>query len=228
MNKLLITIISVALFVLPMFFSCSSTQHQVASIQSSDSIAMRHAITEMIMERPEATLQDIYKSCFQDYFGPAHIIANRHSARDYIVKELLHATITDSSYYEPCGWRGNYVRVNLNVLTDSIISADAFAELFFRSTPNSTPVVDEQWINEWNKIASLVKEIVQEQAPRLPRKMALIEHFERDSSLIDNLLKEGKYVMHHSEEYSNAYNPHYRIIRRDIFEQEILPLIESR
>ena len=36
-----------------------------------------------------------------------------------------------------------------------------------------------------------------------------------------------KYVMSHSIAFKTAYNPHYRIIRRDIFEREIQPLIET-
>lgn len=34
-----------------------------------------------------------------------------------------------------------------------------------------------------------------------------------------------KYVVSHSAAFREAYHPHYRIVRRDIFEQEILPLI---
>ncbi|MBR4773929.1 MAG: hypothetical protein IK010_05810 [Bacteroidales bacterium] len=32
-------------------------------------------------------------------------------------------------------------------------------------------------------------------------------------------------VKHHSPAFNEAYHPHYRIVRRDIFEKEILPLI---
>ena len=34
-----------------------------------------------------------------------------------------------------------------------------------------------------------------------------------------------KYVMSHSTAFKAAYDPHYRIVRRDIFENELLPLI---
>lgn len=36
-----------------------------------------------------------------------------------------------------------------------------------------------------------------------------------------------KYVMSHSAAFKAAYAPHYRIVRSDIFEQELLPLIQS-
>ncbi len=34
-----------------------------------------------------------------------------------------------------------------------------------------------------------------------------------------------KFVMRHSDAFREAYHPHYRIVRRDIFEKEILPLL---
>lgn len=34
-----------------------------------------------------------------------------------------------------------------------------------------------------------------------------------------------RFVMSHSQQFKEAYHPHYRIIRRDIFEREILPNI---
>ena len=33
--------------------------------------------------------------------------------------------------------------------------------------------------------------------------------------------------MHHSKSYGVAYHPHYRIMRRDIFDKEILPYIQE-
>lgn len=36
-----------------------------------------------------------------------------------------------------------------------------------------------------------------------------------------------KYVVSHSKAFKEAYDPHYRLVRRDIFENEILPLIKN-
>ena len=36
-----------------------------------------------------------------------------------------------------------------------------------------------------------------------------------------------RFVMSHSATFKAAYDPHYRIVRSDIFEQELLPLIQS-
>ncbi len=37
-----------------------------------------------------------------------------------------------------------------------------------------------------------------------------------------------RFVISHSQSFKNAYHPHYRIVRRDIFENEILPLISKQ
>lgn len=38
---------------------------------------------------------------------------------------------------------------------------------------------------------------------------------------------DSRYVLSHSAAFKAAYDPHYRIVRRDIFEKEFLPLIKS-
>lgn len=37
---------------------------------------------------------------------------------------------------------------------------------------------------------------------------------------------EGHFIIHHSDKFGQVYNPHYRIIAKDIFKSEILPLIK--
>ena len=55
--------------------------------------------------------------------------------------------------------------------------------------------------------------------------MTLEEEIFKKSELDNNKLLE--YVMHHSKSYGVAYHPHYRIMRRDIFDKEILPYIKE-
>lgn len=38
---------------------------------------------------------------------------------------------------------------------------------------------------------------------------------------------DSKFVQSHSAAFKAAYDPHYRIVRRDIFEKDILPLIKQ-
>ena len=53
-----------------------------------------------------------------------------------------------------------------------------------------------------------------------------LPNYEEDKQFIDSILSEGKYAISHSQEYKDAYHPHYRIIERTIFENELKPMIE--
>ena len=55
---------------------------------------VRTAFARIATDYPMATLQDLYKSCFQDYFGPAHIVADREGAVRYIRQELAELGIS--------------------------------------------------------------------------------------------------------------------------------------
>ena len=50
----------------------------------------------------------------------------------------------------------------------------------------------------------------------------LPENFEEDLEMIHSILNKGEYAVHHSDIYNAEYHPHYRIIEKEIFEEEIL------
>ena len=179
--------------------------------------AMTGAVETLLARYPEATLQDLYKSCFQDYFGVAHLLADRERVKGYIDYELATADSLVACHYEPCGWRGNFVRVNLSVVSDGCITSDELTDAFMASAAYSKNEVTEEWLTEWREMLQLIK------AEGLDKKMA---HFQADSTQLATMLGEGKYVMHHSEAYGKAYHPHYRIIHRSVFEEQILPKLK--
>ena len=217
-------IVLAALVVLPIFISCVQVPHRGESTtEDAERVAMREAVEYIVKRYPDASLRDVYKSCFQDYFGPAHAIPGKEIVREYIAQELHVVLREDTLYYEPCGWRGNYYRVNLSAVTEGLLSVDELAEAFYRSAPTETPVVDERWVAEWNKTMQLVREVVVENAAHISRNSPLITHFTTDSVAIAEMLARGEYVVHHSDRYVELYAPHYRIVARDIFNREILP-----
>lgn len=219
--------IILAVAMLPIFISgCKSRTAVVGNgVDNEQHSAMYTALETMIVSHPHMSLCDVYKSCFQDYFGPAHAIADSSSVKRYIEQELSQATWVDSCYYEPCGWRGNYYRVNMTVLRDGLMTTDDYTRAFMRSMPEVTPTVDAQWIGEWQEIERTVVEVVRNNAHAIPRMSPLIKDFDTDKATIAGMLSQGNYVMHHSESYSNAYHPHYRIVSKEIFLNEILPLL---
>jgi hypothetical protein len=114
--------------------------------------------------------------------------------------------------YVPCGWQGNFYQVNLKVIADGRVPMDTFVEAFMASAQGIDTTLTPKFIEDWQGMQESVRKVVPE-----------LEGFEKDSTLLAQLLKEGKYVVHHSEKFNSHYHPHYRIIRKDIFEEKILP-----
>lgn len=181
-----------------------------------DTIEIRQSVERLLERYPKAKLQDIYKSFFQDYFGVAHLLKDRKAVKCYIIDELNSVeTESDTLYYEECGWRGNYIRVNLQAIRDGLLTVDELVDAFMASAPDDIPVVTQAWIEEWKAILSVVRDVNPDLA-----------NLETDARAIFQMLERGEYVMHHSRQYNECYYPHYRIVRRDIFERDLLFLID--
>ena len=176
--------------------------------QSIDTVAMRSAIEMQLVTYPESTLQDIYKSFYQEHFGPGHIISDTASARRYLVRELSEMGETQSPYFEPTGSQGDYIRVYLSAVTDSLITAERLLDAFVRSA-NSRQEPTINWLEQWEAIVSIIQ----------VNKIEL-EDFETDLPLLTEAAQNNQAV-HHSRRYNEAYHPHYRIVERSIFEIEL-------
>lgn len=176
--------------------------------QSIDTAAVRSAIERQLATYPESTLQDIYKSFYQEHFGPGHIISDTASARRYLMNELSEMGKTQSPYFEPTGSQGDYVRVYLSAIADSLITAEQLLDALVRSA-NSWQEPSVNWSEKWRAIVSVIQANKKE-----------IEGFENDLSLLNEAARNGQAV-HHSLRYNEAYHPHYRIVERSIFEREL-------
>lgn len=204
MKKLLLNI-----FVLCVALMCNA-QLQCDSVEI---VRLKASIEVLMRDYPQATLQDVYKSCFQDYFGVAHLLGSREQVYNYICKELdADDYVEGYRFYEKCGWQGNHYRVYLNAIKEGYITADMLTDAFMASAPEVAPQVTECWVNQWQVIERVVRESIPD-----------LYNLEADSNSINEMLRQGKYVMHHSRRFNAAYHPHYRIIRRDVFERDILP-----
>ena len=181
--------------------------------QSIDTTAMRSAIERQLAAYPESTLQDIYKCFYQEHFGPGHIISDTTSTRRYLMRELSEMGKTQSPYFEPTGSQGDYVRVYLSAVTDSLITAEQLLYAFVRSA-NLWQEPTVSWMEKWEAIVSII------QANKME-----IEGFETDLPLLTEAARNSQAV-HHSRHYNEAYHPHYRIVERSIFEQELKPTLQ--
>ena len=176
--------------------------------QSIDTIAMHSAIERQMATYPESTLQDIYKSFYQEHFGPGHIISDTASARRYLMRELSEMGKTASPYFEPTGSQGDYVRVYLSAIADSLITAEQLLDAFVRSA-NLWQEPTVSWMEKWETIVSII------QANKIE-----LEGFETDLPLLTEAAQNNQAV-HHSRRYNEAYHPHYRIVERGLFERAL-------
>lgn len=172
-----------------------------------DSAAVKAAVSTQLETYPESRLQDLYKSFFQDRFGPGHIIRDRQSALEYILSEIAEADTLAGPRTEPCGWQGNYIRVNLSVITDGLISAEELTNALMASAKEVKPEDIEHWKDEWAEIVA----IIEKDHPDIP-------DLAEDKSKIEELLSSGQYAYHHSAAYEAAYHPHYRIIASSVLD----------
>ena len=181
--------------------------------QSIDTAAVRSAIEMQLVTYPESTLQDIYKSFYQEHFGPGHIISDTASARRYLMRELSEMGKTQSPYFEPTGSQGDYVRVYLSAVADSLITAEQLLDAFVRSA-NSRQEPTVSWLEKWEAIISII------QANKIE-----LEGIETDLPLLTEAAQNHQAV-HHSRRFNEAYHPHYRIVERSIFESELKPTLK--
>lgn len=174
-----------------MLFSCKSEDR-----------AIRQMCQEIHENYPMATLQDIYKTCYQDFFGAEHLMNDTAMARKYINKELELCRDTDLSKmprHEPTGFRHRFTRINLSCVVDGELSEDMLLGLFIAAAGKDNAFSDD-WYSEWLKIEAI----------------ALKVNPDWGDGALQNELREaayGKYAVRHSDAFRETYNPHYRIVR---------------
>lgn len=177
---------------------------------------IRQSVERQLELYPESTLRDLYKNFFQDRFGPGHIIADNTAADRYLRYELNTAEGFEGLDYEPTGYEGRFYRVNLGVIADGRVPYDKYFDAFVRSVSGITPISIDEWSKEWHEIDSVIVSMGLQ-----------LEDLSADRAEIKALIEGGDYVMHHSQRFNDHYQPHYRIIERTIFENEILPLLNK-
>ena len=182
---------------------------------SQEEKQIEEALTKYMERFPESNLQDVYKLCFQDFFGPAHLLSDESAAENRIKREL-YAQSNNKFVYEPTGFQSNYYRVNLALIQIGTIPFENFFDAFKRSAEVENPITLEQWAELWTKIVAVAEKITPQP-----------KNFEADKAFIAEQMAQGNYVIDHSKQFNKAYNFRYRIIRKDIFEKELLPFINK-
>ena len=204
-----------------LFQTCAALS--IVLLASCQQRAVTDAIDAQLRQYPETRVTDIYKNFCQDNLGPGHLIPNPESAREYLLSELQeYREDLDSARYDkpvpryiPVGDRHNYVRVDLSVVLDGLVDEETLLDAFVRSANEGRVLPEKDWIRKWQKVASVIR-----------RRFPDIPGAEADLAELNSLIGEGNLIMHHSDAFSKAYNPHYRIVARDIFEKDLLKFLQ--
>ncbi len=198
-------------------------------------------INRQMQTYPKSRLLDIYKSCFQDYMGAEHLVSDRQRVKAHLDEELNTFSLDDLMpwYYELCGIDSSYYRVSIRAIKEGIITEDQLLDAFIRSANgrssescqarldgrvvtdegeanSKTRLSVESWSDRWHMIIGTIDQMKLD-----------LPNLQEDKQFIDSVLSVGKYAISHSPDYREAYNPHYRIIERNIFEKEFKPLIDK-
>lgn len=166
-------------------------------------------VSHQLQTYPKSRLTDLYKSSFQDYMGAEHLVTDRDQVKRYLDEELqTPLSALPSWYFEPCGVEGRFVRVSIRAVKEHVISAEELLDAFILSANKRRPSTDE-WRERWHTMMATIDRM------QLP-----LSEYDHDKRMIDSILSVGRYAISHSSAYREAYNPHYRIIERSIFERE--------
>lgn len=180
----------------PLLMACSTAP-------DNDEKAIRTMCTEIAERYPQATLQDVYKTCYQDFFGAEHLLKDTAMAHNYLMSEIAACKDENLSAmpdYEPTGFRHRFTRVNLSLIHAGQLSE---SELFSRfvDAAGQNNAYSDNWSAEWQQIETIALEM----------------HPQWQDSALQAELRHAASVpcaVRHSEAFRNAYHPHYRIVRK--------------
>ena len=187
------------------------------SSKSSNEIDLT-ILREQIENHPNQTLQDVYKSCYQDEYGPGHLISNESSAINSLFQEInsIEKDYNPPTLIEKTGIHGNYLRVDLTLVRDGIVPFFVLFRALKISATIGGQKSDKNWDKIWNEIAQAIID-----------SDLRFENFEEDLERLEIISKSDDKVVHHSEMYENTYHPHYRIIEKNVFNDVIKPYINK-
>jgi hypothetical protein len=174
----------------------------------------REAFQRLLLQHaqlyPEARVEDFYKLIHQSAFGVAHLIEDKASAREYLDRETrsLGPPLPGEPLLEPLDPAGRLVRVNLRPFAAQGLSPDSLVAVLIETSRSVLPD-STLFLVRW----SAFRDLLRDGRIRLPME---------DFQAVDARAREEHWpAIHHSEAYSRAYRPAYRVVRRDLFLERV-------
>ena len=181
----------IAIIVLAFVTSCNTENNDIQKM-----------CEEMAKQYPASTLQDVYKTCYQDFFGAEHLMSDTSAARLSLQNEIKECVGTDLSKMpkkELTGFRHRFTRINLSCVVEGEMSEEELLKLFLEAASKDNKL-DKDWAQEWEKIEKIALNVNPQWAN--PKLQIFLQKAAQNNS-----------SMSHSDAFRKAYNPHYRIVK---------------
>jgi hypothetical protein len=175
---------------------------------NQDGNEVTRAVKSQLERYPESSLQDIYKSFFQDEFGPGHLLTDTAGAWQYLEDELSEMTSSGNHAAEPCGTGKNFYRVPLDLVKDGVISDSSLFRAFMESASSFRKPDLESWKKKWKEIELVIEDLHLD-----------LRGFKQDREALAEMFAKGETAVHHSMKYDELYQPHYRIVGKKQWEK---------
>lgn len=178
--------------------------------QDIKNLSIKETLLQELKRHPESNVQDIYKFLHQAAFGSEHAVKNIDAVKKWMDSEIagLDNSIEDELVNYLSADR-KIVRVNLRPYLKAGMDVSLLLNAFIK-TANEYKGSAETFTRYWNE-AILIAE-----------KGKYNFNSKEMKSFYSEYEKLGFPAMHHSDKYSTAYKPAYRVINI-----ELLPALEE-
>ncbi len=166
------------------------------------------ALDGELASRPESMVIDVYKFLHEGRFGPGHAVTSRADAADILAAELASLGPSDekASLCQPLGGAPDLVRIHLRPFVGAGDDPEALVDAFVASAGRveGDPEAMDRVLGK--AVARLVRRGHWQLAGQL-------------EDLAGRLAAEGYPAAHHSDPYKANYRPAYRVVLRELAEQ---------
>ncbi len=186
--------------------SCASTTSAPAAERdwTADTLT---ALDAHLAAHPAAQPQDVYKLLHQAVTGPGHAVNDPTSARRWLDREIAGLTPNgfDEPLCEPIGGDPAMVRIHLRPFVEAGLDPGELADAFVASAAG--PPADPARLDD----------AVQRAVDHL-RDAGDTDNADALLTLRTELSARGFPATHHSSAFRTAYDPAYRVVRRELAE----------
>jgi len=176
-------------------------------------IDIKQVISLELNQHPELKLIDIYKLVFQAYLGPAHLLADTNESAKKIMTEILLHPEPYKPLKQDIGSQNGFFRLSLDCLVPvlQLKKEKAISELYRKSFLLAELMQESVLDFTYNlDITKLWKETI-------PVIQQLIV-FDINEWQQVNTIAESKAIPGHSQQYKTLYNPKYRVLKYQFYD----------